>query len=292
MTVQNTRYVVITPVRDEEKYLGATIESMIRQTLLPAEWVIVNDGSKDRTRDIIESYARSHSWITPVHRADRGYRKSGGGVVEAINAGLDALGTSDWEFVAKFDGDLTFGFDYFEKCFEEFAADPDLGLGGGVICFSGGDGLATVEKAPSFHVRGATKIYRRACWEQIGGLLLAPGWDTFDEVKANSLGWKTRSFPQLRLMHHRDTGAADGIWRSSVKYGRANYICGYHPLFMLCKCARRILQKPYVTGAAGLVYGFISGYLGRVPRVNDQAAIAYLRREQVKRLWGRETIWR
>lgn len=289
---QQPRYVVITPVRDEEQHLSATIECMIRQTVLPAQWVIVDDGSTDRTGEIIDAYADRYLWITPIHRKDRGFRKSGAGVVEAFNTGLAALDDTDWDFIVKFDGDLTFSPDYFQRCFEEFASDPALGLGGGVIYSAAGDRPAAAETGPLFHVRGATKIYRGACWRQIGGLLLAPGWDTFDEVKANSLGWKTRSFPQLHLLHHRQTGAADGSWRTSVKYGRANYICGYHPVFMLLKCARRLVQKPYFTGAAGLVYGFMTGYLRRIPRAGDPAAIAYLRREQINRLCGRETIWR
>ena len=288
----STRYVVITPVRDEEEHLTTTIESMVRQIVPPHQWIVVNDGSRDRTGAIIDSYAAAYSWITAIHRPDRGFRKSGGGVVEAFNAGLAALTASEWEFIVKFDGDLTFDPDYFASCFAEFAADPSLGVGGGVICYLNQDGSKDFEEAPSFHVRGATKIYRRVCWEEIGGLLLAPGWDTFDEVKANSLGWKTRSFPHLHLLHHRETGAADGNWRTSVKYGRANYMCGYHPLFMLCKCLRRVMQKPYFMGAAGLIYGFVTGYLQRIPQAGDRATIAYLRREQVSRLWGRETIWR
>ena len=113
-----------------------------------------------------------------------------------------------------------------------------------------------------------------------------------DEVKANSLGWTTRSFPQLHLIHHRDTGSADGMWHSLVKYGRANYICGYHPLFMLSKCVVRLVRKPYIVGSIGLMYGFVSGYLTNVHRVDDPATIAYLRRQQISRLFGRETIWR
>jgi hypothetical protein len=113
-----------------------------------------------------------------------------------------------------------------------------------------------------------------------------------DEVKANSLGWTSRTFRNLHLVHHRDTGAADGMWRSLVKYGRANYICGYHPLFMVSKCILRLFRKPFVVGSAGLMYGFVSGYVKRVPRTDDRPAIKYLRDQQMRRLMGRETIWR
>jgi biofilm PGA synthesis N-glycosyltransferase PgaC len=284
-------YVVITPVRDEEQHLPSTIESMIRQTTLPKEWVIVNDGSKDGTDKIIDDYAERYPWIRAIHRKDRGFRKAGGGVVDAFNDGYRALISNDWDFIVKFDGDLNFDANYFENCLAEFNHDDKLGVGGGVICYVVG-GEKRFEKAPAFHVRGATKIYRRACWNAIGGLLPAPGWDTIDEVKANSLGWTTRSFPHLHLTHQRDTGSADGLWPTLVKYGRANYICGYHPIFMISKCIKRLVQKPYLIGSVGLMYGYVSGYLKKVPQVDDRAAIDFLRRQQIRRLFGGETMWR
>jgi biofilm PGA synthesis N-glycosyltransferase PgaC len=291
MNVQNRKYVVVTPVRDEEALLPSTIESMIRQTIVPAEWIIVNDGSKDNTGKIIDDYASRYPWIRGVHRQDRGFRKSGGGVVDAFNDGYRTLACEDWQFIAKFDGDLTFAADYFEKCFAEFDRDPKLGVGGGVICYVV-DGVDQIEEAPAFHVRGATKIYRRKCWESIGGFWPAPGWDTMDEVKANSLGWSSRSFPDLHLIHHRDTGSADGLWHTLVKYGRANYICGYHPVFMFSKCVRRLWQRPFVLGSVGLMYGFVSGYIKNIPQVDDRATILYLRQQQMNRLFRRQTIWR
>lgn len=291
MTKNCTKYVVITPVRDEEQHLQFTIESMIQQTVLPEEWLIVDDGSKDRTGEIIDDYARRYPWIKALHRTDRGFRKAGGGVVDAFYDGYRSLNSRDWEFVVKFDGDLTFEADYFEKCFDEFRLDNKLGIGGGVICYVV-DGEKSFEEAPAFHVRGATKIYRRDCWNGIGGLLTAPGWDTLDEMKANSLGWTTRSFPNLHLVHQRVTGAADGLWPTLVKYGRANYICGYHPLFMTGKCIARLAKRPYVVGSIGLMYGFISGYLLNVPQVDDHAAVKYLRHQQINRLFGGETMWK
>ena len=174
---------------------------------------------------------------------------------------------------------------------EYFESEPELGVAGGSI-YHMTNGQLALEHCPAFHVRGATKIYRRACWEAIGGFWEAPGWDTVDEVKAQMLGWSTRSFPDLRLVHHRYTGSADGMWRSWVKYGTANYISGYHPLFMVARCASRMVKKPYVVGAAGLVYGYLSGYLKRIPQVNDPELIQYLRRQQIGRLVGGPTIWK
>lgn len=291
MNLQANKYIVITPVRDEEAYLRFTIESMLSQSVRPSEWVIVNDGSTDGTATIIDEYAAQHPWIRAVHRVNRGFRKAGGGVVEAFNDGLRAVTTTDWQFIVKMDGDLTFEGHYFERCLDNFRNDSRLGIGGGVICYVE-NGAKRFEPCPEFHVRGATKIYRRECWDAIGGFWPAPGWDTMDEVKANMLGWGTRSFSDLHLQHHRYTGTADGIWAGMVKNGRANYVCGYHPLFMLAKFFIRLPRRPYLIGSLALLYGYVSGYMKQIPQVNDLQTIGFLRRQQLGRLWGRETIWR
>lgn len=286
------RYVIITPARDEGAYLRFTIESVIRQTVRPAEWIIVNDGSSDDTGEIIDQFARQHSWIRPLHRTNRGFRKSGGGVVEAFNEGYAALACRDWDYIVKLDGDLAFETDYFEKCFSHFEQDRHLGVGGGVIHNLMKDGNTQLEGGPTFHVRGATKIYRKECWKEIGGLLPAPGWDTLDEVKANMKGWTSRIFPELPVIHYRPTGTADGLWRDRVKNGKANFICGYHPLFMIVKCISRLARRPYVVGSVALACGFFGGYFRHTPQVNDRELIQYLRSQQLARLWGAATIWK
>src|SRR5437879_115161 len=134
MNCVDRKYVIITPVRDEEAYLRSTIDCVVSQTIRPKEWLIVNDGSSDKTGTIIDEYARENPWIHAVHRDNRGFRKSGGGVVEAFNDGYRALCCPDWDFIVKLDGDLSFTPDYFEKCFENFQHEPRLGVGGGVIC--------------------------------------------------------------------------------------------------------------------------------------------------------------
>jgi poly-beta-1,6-N-acetyl-D-glucosamine synthase len=286
-----TLYVIITPVRDEEEHIGATIESVRRQTLLPAEWVIVDDGSSDRTGEIIDRYAAQYSWIRVLHRKNRGFRKSGGGVMEAFYDGHNTLRCNDWDFIVKLDGDLSFAPEYFEKCFDYFRKDPDLGIGGGEIHHSV-VGMAKLEENPRFHVRGATKVYRRTCWEAIGGLWPAPGWDTIDEVKANMSGWRTYSFADLHLLHHRLTGSAEGLLRDRVKHGVACYASGYHPLFVAVSCLRRVTQKPYVSGSLAIAYGFLKAYWTHPPRLEDRSYIAYIRGQQLKRLCGMQTIWR
>ena len=285
------RYVIITPVRDEEKYIEATLECILRQTILPVEWVIVDDGSTDQTGVLLDRYAARHAWIRVIHRANRGFRKSGGGVVEAFYEGYNSLQSNDWEFIVKLDGDLTFAQEYFEKCFEHFRNEPKLGIGGGEIHHDI-SGQLKLEANPRFHVRGATKIYRKSCWEAIEGLWPAAGWDTIDEVKANMLGWKTYSFPELQLLHHRFTGTEEGLLRDRVKHGVASYVSGYHPLYVAASCLYRIPQRPYFIGSAAIMYGFLKAHLTRPPRLEERSYLAYVRGQQLRRLCGMESIWR
>ncbi|HVW84246.1 MAG TPA: glycosyltransferase family A protein [Bryobacteraceae bacterium] len=285
-----TRYVVVTPVRDEQDYLPLTIESMVRQTIRPIEWVIVNDGSSDRTGEIIEDYSRRYPWIRPFHRKNRGFRKVGGGIIEAFYDGFHALQCADWEFMSKLDGDLSFKPEYFENIFERFAANPLLGIGGGTL-YHLENGLKQIETAPIFHVRGGAKVYRRACWDAIGGLWVGLGSDTVDEVKAGMLGWTTMSFRELEMQHHRFTGAAYGRWGALVKDGRADYVSGYHPLFLFAKCVRRLARYPYVLGSVAHAWGYVSSSWRRMQQVDDPALIRYIRRQQLLRLAGRPSIW-
>jgi poly-beta-1,6-N-acetyl-D-glucosamine synthase len=285
------RYVIISPVRDEEENIARTIESMLRQVVRPVEWIIVNDGSHDRTAEIIKSYADKEGWIHLVDRPDRGFRKSGGGVMEAFYAGYETVRTSNWEYLVKLDGDLSFSEDYFDRCFRKFQDNPKLGVGGGVIAYQTAQGLQ-FETTHEFHVRGATKIYTNQCWNAIGGLLRATGWDTLDEVKANMEGWESRTFNDVPIIQHRGTGAADGNWKNSFKNGRANYVCGYHPVFMFLKCIKRLVQPPVLVDSIGLASGFLSGYLLRVPQVDDRGVIRYLRAQQMNKLKFRKSIWR
>jgi poly-beta-1,6-N-acetyl-D-glucosamine synthase len=286
-----TKYLIITPARDEEEHLEKTILSVANQSVRPIQWIIVNDGSRDGTAAIIDHYAHVYPWITARHRPNRGYRQAGGGVIDTFYDGYADIKPPQWDFIVKLDADLSFPSNYFELCFAEFAKDPSLGIGGGGI-YHEEAGELKLEENPKFHVRGATKIYRRKCWDDLGGLLRAPGWDTVDEVKANMLGWSTRSFLNLRVSHYRFTGAADGAWKDCIKNGRANYITGYHPLFMAIKCIRRVPRKPYIVGSLGLFWGFISCYWKRTARVQDPELIRYTRVQQMRRLVFLESIWK
>ena len=287
------KYIVISPVRDEEAYIEKTIQSMVSQTLRPIQWIIVNDGSTDKTGDIAERYSQEYSWVNVIHRKNRGYRKAGEGVIEAFYDGIIAITDQDWCFIVKLDGDLSFEPDYFQRSLDYFDIDTWLGIAGGTVCVLEKDILRVDSPGdPRFHVRGATKIYRRQCWEKISPLVKAPGWDTIDEMKANLHGWTTRTFSDLKLIQLKPTGAADRKWGNWYKNGRANYITGYHPVFMLAKCLKRAFQKPLFVEAAALWTGFFSGYLKGIPRLQETDVIRYLRRQQIRRMLMLSSIYK
>jgi biofilm PGA synthesis N-glycosyltransferase PgaC len=307
------RYVVVSPVRDEEKFLENTIGSMVRQTSLPLQWILVNDGSTDRTAEIIDRWAARFPWIKHVERVQpgltecatqgedpnrpghvpgkRGTRARLAKEIEAFYAGYDQITETDWQYVVKLDGDVSFDPNYFAGCFEHFERDARLGIGGGTICHLV-NGELIAEVTPRFHVRGATKIYSRSCWESIGGVVCGAGWDTIDEAHAHMNGWVSRTFGELRVVHHRFTGSANGAWQNAVKNGVWSYLAGYHPLFMLLRCAKRLMKKPYVIGSLGLLYGFLSGYIQRIPRTADRQVREYLRAQQLRRMSLRTSMWR
>lgn len=133
------KYVIVSPVRDEQQHIVKTFESVIRQTLRPAEWIIVDDGSRDETGKIVDEYAKQCDWIVALHRADRGQRVPGTGVIEAFYDGYRRLTSTDWEFIVKLDGDVGLESDYFQRCFERFDKDAGLGIcGGRMYCMKDG----------------------------------------------------------------------------------------------------------------------------------------------------------
>ena len=286
-------YLVVSPVRNEAEFIELTLKSVTSQTLRPLRWVIVDDGSTDKTRALAEEYASKHPWIEVVSRRDRGYRQSGIGVVETFYDGFARADSSQWDYVMKLDGDLLLPLDYLEQLTLEFERDPRLGISSGDI-FNEAKGALTLDSPgdPAFHVRGAAKAYRRACWDAIGGIPRVTGFDCVDNVKARMLGWDTRRIPSLKVIHLRHTGEANGAWKNGFKDGLGANAIGYHPLFLLLKCFKRLFLGRCGIDALGQFCGYMTGYFTDVPRIQDRQLVEYLRRQQLNRLLGRETIWR
>jgi glycosyltransferase involved in cell wall biosynthesis len=250
-------YVIITPVRNEGRHLRQTIDSVVSQTLRPQKWVIVNDGSTDDTGKIIDAAAGRHPWIETVHRADRGFRKTGGGVIEAFNEGLRRVGGLSWEFIVKLDCDLVFGPDYFENLIGKFGADARLGIASGVYLEQRPkNGEWREIEMPAYHAAGACKVVRRECFGQIDGFIVDRGWDTVDEIKAMAKGWKTTHFRELQMKHLKPEGSGIGQWRTNVMLGEIYYLTGGSAVFFILKLAYRFLCRPVFVGGLAMLLGY------------------------------------
>lgn len=279
------KYVVITPARNEAEYIELTIHSMIRQTLRPAEWIIVNDGSTDETGDIVARYAAQHSWIKLVNRDDRGDRQRGKGVIETFYAGYETIIRQDYDAIVKLDGDVSFDPPYFESLAQKFRENPKLGITGGGV-YEKRDGEHWSLYSYREQVRGPTKVYRQACFEEIGGLAPSLGWDRVDEWKALSLGWEVHSFPELKVYHYRLTGAATGLLKSRVENGYESHYMAYHPLYLIARGVRSMFKPPYLVGGLAMIATYFWAGIKGQERLSDPALVRYIRRTQLRKLFG------
>lgn len=259
-------YIIITPVRNEGRHLQQTIDSVASQTLRPQKWIIVNDGSTDNTSQLIDAAAARHPWIETVHRGDRGFRKTGGGVIEAFNEGLRRVDGHSWEFIVKLDCDLVFGPDYFEELIGRFVADSRLGIASGVYVEQHpGNGEWNEVKMPAYHAAGASKVVRRECFAQIGGFIMNRGWDTVDEIKAMAKGWKTTHFRELKMKHLKPEGSSIGLVRTNVMLGEIYYLTGGSVGFLILKLAHRFVHRPVFVGGLAMFWGYLRMAARRKP---------------------------
>lgn len=277
---RDSGYVAITPVKNEEAYIAETLESMLSQTRKPLEWVIVDDGSRDRTPGMIEEYSARHPWIRLL-RLPGSPRVRGGHIVGLFYKGLAASGADGSGYIVKLDGDLSFEPDFFERALKHMEMNPGLGITSGVSYLRSGGGLVE-ERSAAGHTLGACKVYRRRCFDEIGGLVPAMGWDGIDEIKAQMRGWGALPVPGLKVIHLRPEGAAKGAFRSGMERGRGSWFMGYHPLFFLVRAAKCALRSPL--DGVGMTVGYFKALLGRDKRIDDPEFIRYLRQSQIKRL--------
>lgn len=280
-------YVLVTPAKNEEMTIGLTIESVVQQTVQPAAWVIVSDGSTDRTDEIVRSAHRAHPWIsllTLAHRADRNFAA----VVRATEAGIRALPTTTYGFIGLLDADVQFGAAYFGTLLEEFATNPRLGLAGGVVIDVGlrKDVLPRNRR----DVPGAVQFFRRECFESLGGLLAIPegGWDALTCARARMQGFETRLVTRLVVDHLKPRNIAEGsalrrVWQLGVR----DYALGYHPLFELLKCLARAFERPTIVGSLARWTGYCCAVFRQQPRLVPPALLAFVRREQMGRMFPR-----
>ncbi len=279
-------YVLVTAARNEEEHIEKTIRSVFTQTILPRRWVIVSDASTDRTDTIVEKYSQRFAFIQ-LKRITDDHPRNFAAQANAINAGVVLLRDLDYDFIGNLDSDVSFEPTYFEKLIERFERDSRLGLAGGSIWEEDGGEFKPRKGNRVRSVAHAVQLFRRESFDPLGGYLPLPygGPDWHAEVSVRMNGWAVQSFPDLKVLHHRPTGAAEGRLRCWYRQGMMDFSLGSHPLFEVAKLSRRLRTRPPVIGAIVRLSAFTWAYCRREHRIVSEEFVRFLRKEQVGRLW-------
>jgi biofilm PGA synthesis N-glycosyltransferase PgaC len=287
MSKNSHAYVLITPAKDEEAFIEATLESVISQTILPAKWIIVSDGSIDNTDAIIGRYARRYPFIYFCRRDKLGPRDFAS-KVHAFRVGLERLNNLDFDFIGNQDADCSFASDYYEDVLSMFAHSRRLGIAGGQYYENIGKAWVPQRVNCEWSVTGGVQMFRRKCYEDIGGYMpLSGGVDSAAEVMARQDGWEVRTNPNLIVYHHRRTGCGHGnILEARFKEGLQEWSLGYHPAFEVLKQFSRILERPYFVGSISHLMGYLSMWIRNSEKSLPENVVKYLRAEQKSRIFG------
>src|ERR1700677_2738304 len=278
-------YVLITPARNEAAFIEKTLESMIRQTVPPERWVIVNDGSTDDTAAKVRPYLAGHPWLTLVDLPVR-HERHFAAKVYAFNAGLEKVKETNYSVIGNLDADGLLDNDHFEFLMDKFSKDPALGVAGTVFQEEGYNS-ATDSFEGETYVSGQCQMFRRQCFEQIGGYKpnKGGGIDWMAVTTARMMGWKTRSFRDKSFFHHRRLGTAErGRLASSFSYGEKDYYLGGHPLWEMFRVAYRMTKRPYLVDGIALGAGYLWALVRRVKRPVSDELMRFHRKEQMQKL--------
>ena len=282
-------YVLVTPARNERDFIEGAIRSVIEQTHRPSRWVIVSDGSTDGTDQIVERFAKEHTWIEllrmPEHR-DRSFAAK----AVCFNAGYDRLKLGDFDLIGNLDADITFGPDYYEFLVGKFAEMPRLGVAGTPFIEDASQPQSHTyahEFADLQHVSGACQMFRRQCFEEIGGYtpIKGGGIDWVAVTTARMKGWQTRTFVERTCFHHRKMGTANrNPLMARFRHGEEDYYVGGHPLWQILRGTFQMRRKPLVLGGLFLIFGYFWAMAKRMNRPVSPELIAFHQAEQMARL--------
>ena len=288
-------YVLITPARNEARFIELTLQSMVAQTYRPLKWVIVSDGSTDGTDDIVRKYLAENPWIELLRMPERAERHFAG-KVHAFNAGYDRVKSLNPEIVGNLDADVSFEKEHFQFLLQKFAEDPELGVGGAP--FREGSQQYDYRFTNVENVWGGCQLFRRECFEDIGGYAPIKGGciDHVAVVTSRMHGWKTRTFPEKVCIHHRVMGTAQqSVLKARFRMGVKDYSVGNHPIWELFRSFYQMSKPPVVMGGCALALGYTWSMLKRVERPVSRDLVKFSRHEQwwrLKKLFGAKTAVR
>jgi len=282
----STAYALISPCRNEADYMRETLDTVVAQSVTPALWVIVDDGSSDATPAILAEYAAKFSWIRIVTRKDRGHRAVGPGVIDAFYAGYETIAPDDFAFICKLDLDLRLPPRYFEILIERMLAEPRMATCSGKAYIEEG-GKLVAERHGDETSLGMTKFYRVTAFKQIGGFVREVMWDGIDCHECRRQGWIARSWdePALRFVHLRPMGSSQqSVYTGRMRHGFGQYFMGTGPVYMAASALLRMTQRPYVLGSLAMFWGYLRSALKGAPRYGDAGFRKFLRQYQWRSL--------
>lgn len=276
-------YAIITPAYNESLFLPYVIRSIVEQIQPPDEWIIVDDRSTDNTWSVITEAAERYSFIKPLKISGDKTRRLGANVVHVFNEGYQYLSIK-FDFIVKLDADSVLPNDYFNCLLNKFSADSRIGMASGKT-FIFQDNVWKMEKCPDYHVMGACKMYRYKCFEDIEGLIPVLGWDKIDCAKARMKGWKTCSFKDMPIYHLRQMGAAMGMMKTYISYGRTSYFIRESFLFIIGRSIYRSIEYPYFSSFF-MIIGYLIGMIRHDKKFDDKKLCSFYRKEQLSRVFG------
>lgn len=277
------RYIVLTPVRNERAHLDAAIAGMLAQSVRPALWLLIDDGSSDGTADRISAASAAHPWIRLARLADRGFDAVGRGVAEVMNEGRRLVAAEPGEFVAKLDADVELPARYFETLLRFCRDDPSVGVCAGHP-YTFVAGRRFVERHGDHFPSGTARLYRRAWLEEIGGFVPSVGWDTVDLLRLRMRGRTTRVLHDLEYLHRRRMGTRNGYVDGSVRDGRNAWLTGYGAPFFVARALYNARYRPFVVRSACMLYGYAAAWWRREPRIVTAEEMAFHRELHRRRL--------
>ena len=284
MQISNYAYVLITPARNEAAYIERTIQSVVVQTVKPVKWVIVSDGSTDRTEEIVSQYAAIHDWIELVRMPEREGRHFAG-KVSAFNAGYELVRTKQYDVIGNLDGDLEFGPDCFEFLMTRFRENPRLGVAG--FPFREGSAAYDFRFVSISHVSGACQMFRRECFEAIGGYtpIREGGIDLVAVITARMKGWETRTFTE-RVAEHLKPTQCEGKdrFKRTFRSGYHDYLMGNPLIWQFARSTYQMTNRPCVIGGGLLLTGYLWAMITRAPRPVSRDFVRFRAGEQMQRL--------
>ncbi|HZL36843.1 MAG TPA: glycosyltransferase family A protein [Tepidisphaeraceae bacterium] len=287
LNIQGRRYLLVTPCRDEAKYARRTLESVARQIIPPALWIVVDDGSTDDTPAILAEYAARLPFLKVIRREDRGFRKLGGGVIDAFYAGYDTVNPDEFDYVCKLDLDLDLPAGYFQTLMERMEAQPRLGTCSGKPWFRDAAGRPISEMCGDENSVGMIKFYRTACFKEIGEFVRELMWDGIDCHRCRMLGWIAASWdePGINFEHLRPMGTSHkNWWTGRVRHGIGQYFMGTGFVYMLASAIFRMSRPPVVIGGIAMLWGYLKSMLQRRERYGDEEFRKFLRSYQWRAL--------